>query len=140
MIRVDDTLTLDESELEFRATTAQGPGGQHVNRSQTRVELLWNVETSPSLDDDQRARIRDRLRTRISKDGVLRVASQRHRSQARNREATVERLVELVAGALRRRRRRKKTRPTRASQRRRVEEKRQRSDVKKLRRKPLRED
>lgn len=140
MIRVTGDLLLDETEFEFRATTAQGPGGQHVNRSQTRIDVSWNVDRSASLNADQRRRIYAALATRINREGVLRVSSQKHRSQARNRDAAVERLVELVAAALHEDPARVATKPSRAAKKKRVEEKRQRSGVKKMRRKPLGED
>ena len=140
MIRILPDLHLDETELEFRATTAQGPGGQHVNRSQTRIDVLWNIDRSPALGADQRRRIHAALATRISREGVLRVSSQKHRSQARNRDAAVERLVELVAAALHQDPTRVPTKPSRAARKKRVEEKRQRSGVKKLRRKPVGEE
>ena len=140
MIRIDDRLAIDDDELQFHATTAQGPGGQHVNRSNTRVVVLWNVKTSPSLDDAQRVRILERLSNRISREGVLRVASQKHRSQSRNRDAAVQRLAELVAGALRTDPPRKATKPSRAARRRRVDEKKRRGEIKRTRRKPIRED
>lgn len=140
MIRVTRDLLLDETEFEFRATTAQGPGGQHVNRSQTRIDVSWNVDRSASLNADQRRRIYAALATRINREGVLRVSSQKHRSQARNRDAAVERLVELVAAALHEDPARVATKPSRAAKQKRVEEKRQRSGVKKMRRKPVGED
>jgi ribosome-associated protein len=140
MIRIDDQLAIDDDELQFHATTAQGPGGQHVNRSNTRVVVLWNVKTSPSLDDTQRERILERLSNRISREGWLRVASQKHRSQGRNRDAAVQRLAELVAGALRTDPPRKATKPSRAAQRRRVDEKKRRGEIKRTRRRPIRED
>jgi ribosome-associated protein len=140
MIRVTGDLLLDETEFEFRATTAQGPGGQHVNRSQTRIDVSWNVDRSASLNADQRRRIYAALATRINREGVLRVSSQKHRSQARNRDAAVERLVELVAAALHEDPARVATKPSRAAKQKRVEEKRQRSGVKKMRRKPVGED
>ena len=140
MIRIDDRLAIDDDELQFHATTAQGPGGQHVNRSNTRVVILWNVKTSPSLDDAQRVRILERLSNRISREGWLRVASQKHRSQSRNRDAAVQRLAELVAGALRTDPPRKATKPSRAARRRRVDEKKRRGEIKRTRRKPIRED
>ena len=140
MIRIDDRLAIDDDELQFHATTAQGPGGQHVNRSNTRVVVLWNVKTSPSLDDAQRVRILERLSNRISREGWLRVASQKHRSQSRNRDAAVQRLAELVAGALRTDPPRKATKPSRAARRRRVDEKKRRGEIKRTRRKPIRED
>ncbi len=140
MIRIDDRLAIDDDELQFHATTAQGPGGQHVNRSNTRVVVLWNVKTSPSLDDAQRERILERLSNRISREGWLRVASQKHRSQSRNRDAAVQRLAELVAGALRTDPPRKATKPSRTARRRRVDEKKRRGEIKRTRRKPIRED
>ncbi|HKK71856.1 MAG TPA: alternative ribosome rescue aminoacyl-tRNA hydrolase ArfB [Candidatus Krumholzibacteria bacterium] len=140
MIRIDDRLAIDDDELQFHATTAQGPGGQHVNRSNTRVVVLWNVKASPSLDEAQRSRILDRLSNRISREGWLRVAAQTHRSQSRNRDAAVRRLADLVAGALRVDPPRKATKPSRAARRRRVDEKKRRGDVKRTRRKPTRED
>lgn len=140
MIRIDDRLAIDDDELQFHATTAQGPGGQHVNRSNTRVVVLWNVKASPSLDEAQRSRILDRLSNRISREGWLRVAAQTHRSQTRNRDAAVRRLADLVAGVLRVDPPRKATKPSRAARRRRVDEKKRRGDVKRTRRKPTRED
>ena len=139
MIEVGRHFSLDESELEFRATTAQGPGGQHVNRSQTRVELLWNVRESASVSDRQRARILSELSTRISRDGVLRVSSQKHRSQARNREATVERLVELLEAALHEDPPRRATKPSKTAKKKRVDEKKKQGEKKRMRG-PLRED
>ncbi len=140
MIRIDDRLAIDDDELQFHATTAQGPGGQHVNRSNTRVVVLWNVKTSPSLDDAQRERVLERLSNRISREGWLRVASQKHRSQGRNRDTALQRLAELVAGALRTDPPRKATRPSRAAKRRRVDEKKRRGEIKRTRRRPIRED
>ena len=140
MIRVPGGPAIDPAEFQFEATTAQGPGGQHVNRSNTAVSLLWDVDASPSLDASERRVVYAKLGTRINRDGVLRVSSQKHRSQARNREATVERLIELLAAAFHRDKPRKKTRPSRASQRKRVDDKKKRGDVKKGRRRPVRED
>lgn len=131
MIRIPGGPTIDPTEFDFEATTAQGPGGQHVNRSNTAVTLLWDVDASASLSADQRRVVYDKLGTRINRDGVLRVSSQKHRSQARNREATVERLVELLAGAFHRDKPRRATKPSRASQRKRVDEKKKRGEVKK---------
>ena len=140
MLRIRHDLVIDEDELEYRATTSQGPGGQHVNRSQTRVVLRFDVRNSPSLSEEQREKILERLSTRINRDGVLQVASQRERSQQQNREAARERFVELIADALHEDRRRRATKPTRASRKRRVDDKKQRGSVKKMRRKPKVED
>lgn len=136
-MRIDDNLTIDEAELEFRATTSSGPGGQHVNRSQTRVVLRWNVQESGSLSGAQRARLLKKLATRISADGILQVAAEDHRSQARNRDLARERFRELVAEALRKPRPRRATKPTRASKKRRVDEKKKRGELKKTRGKPV---
>lgn len=140
MLRVRPDLHLDEEELEFRATTSTGPGGQHVNRSQTRVIVRYDVASSPSLSEEQRARLMERLAPRLSGRGVIQVSSQKHRSQARNRDAAIERLVELLAEALQEDAPRKASRPTRASKLRRKDEKKKRSDKKRLRSKPTRED
>jgi ribosome-associated protein len=127
---------IDENELSFSYTRSSGPGGQHVNRVETRVTLRFDVAGSPSLTEEQRERVLRRLATRINKDGVLRVVSQRHRTQEANRRAAVERFHELLAEALRPRRVRRKTRVPRAARRRRLESKRRRGEVKRLRRKP----
>ena len=140
MVRITRSLSIDDDELEFGATTSSGPGGQHVNRSQTRVVLRFDVVNSPSLNARQRERILDKLATRINKDGVLQVASQRERSQQRNREAALARFAQLLADALHIERPRRATKPTRASRQRRVDEKKKRGGVKKMRRKPHGDD
>jgi ribosome-associated protein len=124
-------LAVPDSELTFETSTSSGPGGQNVNKVETRVTLLWDLTASPSLSDEQRGRLTDRLASRLTKDGVLRVTSQRHRSQSANREDTVERLRELVAEALKPRRKRRKTKVSRSAKRRRLEAKKRRSEVKK---------
>ncbi len=135
-MRITDQLHIDDAEIEVQTTTSRGPGGQHVNRSETRVVLRFNVVESPSLDEAQRSRILAKLGSRISREGVLQVAAEDHRSQARNRELAMERLAELLADALRREKPRRATRPTRASQKRRVDEKKRRGSVKQNRKKP----
>ena len=130
-----------EHELYFTYSRSSGPGGQHVNRVETRVTLLFDLEASESLSDEQKRRVRERLATRINKEGVLRVVSQRHRSREGNRRAALERFEELMAEALRLLRPRKKTRVSRAARRRRVDTKRRRGEVKRLRgRRGARED
>jgi ribosome-associated protein len=99
------------SELRFRTSRSGGPGGQHVNRTDTRVEVLWNVGTSPSVSAAQRQRLVDGLASKLDSRGVLRVVSSEHRSQLRNREAAIERLRTLVREALVRRKTRRKTKP-----------------------------
>lgn len=135
-VQVSPELRIPWSELEFHATRAGGPGGQHVNRSATKVELWWNVLTSPSLTEDQRTRLLSRLATRIDQAGFLRLVSGARRSQLQNREAALERFQDLVAAALTVPRRRKPTRPTRSSVERRIAQKKRRGSVKRDRRKP----
>ncbi len=133
MIQITDTLFIHEDELSFTASPSSGPGGQHVNKVSTRMTLLFNVAASPSLSAEQKQRICSRLSTRVSKDGVLRVISQRHRSQAANRDAAVERFVELLKGALAELPPRKKTTVSKRARQRRLDEKKQHSLKKKQR-------
>ena len=137
---VSPELRLPLAELEFRATRSGGPGGQHVNTSSTRVEVWWDVAGSPSLTEDQRARLLRRLATRLDGAGRLRLVSSGTRSQLRNREDVTERLREVVASALVVPRPRRRTKPSRASKLARVEAKRRRSAVKRDRRRPRDED
>jgi len=127
---------IGQGELQFAYSRSSGPGGQNVNRVETRVTLLFDVDASPSLTDSQKVRIRTRLATRINKDGVLRVVSQRFRTREANRRAAVERFEELLAEALKRERPRRKTRISRAVKRRRIDSKRRRGEIKRSRSKP----
>lgn len=136
MIEINSSLSLPENELELETSTSSGPGGQNVNKVETRVTVLFDVVSSPSLEEEQRDRILDKLSSRINKEGVLRVSSQEHRSQSANREEAMARLVELLREALRKPRRRRKTRRSKASHRRRLERKKQRSQIKRLRSNP----
>ncbi len=123
-----------EGELVFKASRSSGPGGQNVNKLNTRVTVLLDVAGSPSLSDQQKQRVLGRLAGRIDKDGILHVASQKHRSQEANRRAAVERLQQLVQEALKPVPMRKKTRVPTAARERRLQEKRQRSGRKQQRR------
>lgn len=134
VLEVDASLAIPRWELEYRASRAGGAGGQHVNTSSTRIELLWNVARSTALDDAQRARVSARLATRIDGEGWLRVVSSARRSQQQNREAADARLAELVRGALVVPKRRRPTKPTRASKEARIRAKRKRSETKRMRR------
>jgi ribosome-associated protein len=124
---VNRLLSIPRAELTARATRSGGPGGQHVNTSSTRVELLWNVWESPTLFDDQRALLMNALRTRLSASGELRVVASDTRSQLRNRALAEKRLAEIVRRALVIKKARKKTRPTRSAVERRLAEKKLRS-------------
>jgi len=133
-LRVNRRLVIPSSELEERFTTSSGPGGQHANKASTRAELAWNVAASSVLGPRQRERIRLRLANRLDSNGVLRVASEKHRSQLRNRDEAKKRLAELIDRALKVEPARVKTKPTRASKERRLQQKRRRSEVKRARR------
>ena len=129
-IRVTRTVTLPVSEIELRFSRSSGPGGQHAQKTETRVEAILDVETSSALSPAQKARV-------LRKAGpVLRAVAQDERSQSRNRELAVERLVDALREALRVQRRRRPTKPTAASRERRLEQKRRRSRAKQLRRRP----
>ena len=130
MITINGQIRIPEDELVFTASHSSGPGGQNVNKVSSRVTLWFDVVNSPSLSQEQKELVMRRLKTRIGRDGVLRVISQQTRSQAANRELTVERFVELMREAVRQVPVRKKVRVSRAGKERRLEEKRQRSILK----------
>ena len=133
-LRVNDQISIPRAELEFHATRAGGPGGQHVNTSSTRIELLWNVRTTRALSDEDRERVQQRLASRTDADGFIRVVSSESRSQLRNRESAETRLAEILQRALRTPRKRIPTRPSRASREARLQDKRKRSEKKRMRR------
>lgn len=122
------------SELNYKASRAGGAGGQHVNTSSTRIELMWNVRSTTALDDAGRFLVETRLASRIDGEGFIRVVSSARRSQMQNREAAEARLVELVNGALVVHKRRKPTKPTRGAREARLSEKKKRGDTKRGRR------
>jgi ribosome-associated protein len=129
-IRVTRSVSIPLSEIAFRYSRSSGPGGQHAQKSETRVEALFDVDASSSLTDRQKHRV-------VRKAGpVLRAIAQDERSQARNRELAVERVADALREALRVERRRVPTKPSKAAVQRRLEQKRRRSDTKRLRRPP----
>jgi ribosome-associated protein len=134
MIEINSSLSLDENEIGLEFIRSSGPGGQHVNRSATAVQLRFNVLESPSLPDTVRQRLLKLAKNRINSEGFLILTAEEHRSQTRNREAVIERLVELIRMAAQKPRPRRKTKPSRAAKMRRLEEKRRRGEIKKRRR------
>ena len=135
-VRVNRTVQLPLAELDVSFSRSGGPGGQHANTSSTKVELRWDLEASSALTPRQKQLVRSRLGSRLTDEGVLVLQSSEHRSQTRNREAAVARLVALLSDALRVSPTRRPTRPTRAARQRRLEAKRRRGDTKALRRPP----
>jgi len=135
-IRITAGLAIDPSEIEESFVRASGPGGQHVNTTSTAVQLRFDVRRSPSLPDDVRRRLERLAGSRLTRDGVLVLHAQGHRSQKRNREEALGRLVALVREAARPPVPRKKTRPTRSSKQRRLDAKKKHGALKALRRSP----
>jgi ribosome-associated protein len=134
LLRVNDRLAIPRAELGVRASRASGAGGQHVNKTSTRVEVTWNVMLSPSLDETDRARLSTRLASRLSDEGELRVVASDTRSQLQNRELAETRLADMLRRALVIPRVRKKTRPSRAAREARLTDKRHASEKKRVRR------
>ena len=129
-IRVTRSVSIPSSEIELRFSRSSGPGGQHAQKTETRAEAIFDVERSVGLTDAQKRRV-------IAKRGpVLRAVAQDERSQWRNRELAIERVVDELREALRIERKRKRTKPSAAAKRRRLEQKRRRSETKRLRQPP----
>ena len=133
MIRVTDQIGIDESEIEESFVRSSGPGGQNVNKLSTAVQLRFDVRRSPSLPNDVAIRLMRLAGSRMTKDGVLVIIAQNHRTQERNRAEARERLVDLVAAAAVKPVPRRATKPTKASRQKRLEGKKHRSVIKRHR-------
>lgn len=136
VLTVNDEVAIPVSELSFTASRSSGPGGQHVNTSDTRIQVRWNVRESTALNEAQRNRVLRVLASRLTEAGDLVLACDTYRSQRRNREDVTRRLAALLREALVPPKPRRKTKPTRASQEKRLLEKKKRADVKKRRGQP----
>jgi ribosome-associated protein len=134
MLYITPTIAVNENEIQLDFVRASGPGGQHVNKAATAVQLHFDVANSPSLPDDVRQRLIRLAGSRISEDGVLVIDARRFRSQERNRQDAVDRLVELIQQAAEEPKHRRKTKPSAGSKKRRLEAKRRRGQTKRLRR------
>jgi ribosome-associated protein len=134
MIRITDQISIDESELEESFVRSSGPGGQNVNKLSTAVQLRFDVRGSLSLPNEVAVRLMRLAGRRLTKDGVLVLIAQNHRTQERNRAEALERLVALIKEAAVRPIPRRATKPTKASKQRRIEGKKRRSNIKGLRR------
>jgi len=133
MIRLADDLVISDDDIVYRFSRSAGPGGQNVNKLNTRVTLLFNLAGSRRLTDEQKKRLLTRLSGRISDDGFLTVVSQRHRTQSANRRSALRRLTELLEAALKEMPVRKQTAVPHAAKQKRLHRKRRRSELKQLR-------
>jgi ribosome-associated protein len=134
VLQVNDTLSIPRSELDVRVSRASGAGGQHVNKTSSRVEIFWNIPGSRVLSEAQRSRLTEKLASRLTTEGSIRVVASDMRSQGRNRDLAEERLADLVRRALIIPRKRRATKPTRASKEARLESKKRHSTKKRDRR------
>src|SRR5687768_6485392 len=133
---VNESVAIPRRELDVRVSRSSGAGGQHVNKTSSRVELFWNIPSSGAVSDEERARLMTRLASKLTTEGSIRVVASDMRSQSRNRDLAEERLAELVRQALIVPRKRKATRPTRAAKEARLETKKRHSNKKQQRRGP----
>ena len=134
LLQVNDTLSIPRSELDVRVSRASGAGGQHVNKTSSRVEIFWNIPGSRALSEEQRSRLMEKLAPKLTTEGSIRVVASDMRSQSRNRDLAEERLADLVRQALIIPRKRRATKPTRAAKEARLESKKRHSTKKRDRR------
>ena len=133
-LTINDNLQIPLDELTFRFSKSSGPGGQHVNKAETRVTLLFDIANSPSLTDEQKALLLEKLQNRVDKSGILQLHVQTFRSQSRNRDTAVARLQKLLKKALTPPKKRKRTKPSKAAKEKRLAEKKRHSQLKEERR------
>jgi ribosome-associated protein len=134
LLQVNDTLSIPRSELDVRVSRASGAGGQHVNKTSSRVEIFWNIPGSRALSEEQRFRLTEKLASKLTTEGSIRVVASDMRSQSRNRDLAEERLADLVRRALIIPKKRRATKPTRAAKEARLESKKRHSTKKRDRR------
>ena len=132
-LAVNESVAIPRSELDVRVSRSSGAGGQHVNKTSSRVEIFWNVAASRAISEDERALLIAKLASKLTTEGSIRVVASDMRSQSRNRELAEERLADLVRRALTIPRKRRPTKPTRASKEARLKEKKRQSQKKKER-------
>jgi ribosome-associated protein len=137
LIPINETVHIPVAELSFRFSTSSGPGGQHVNKSATKVTLLFDVANSPSLTDEVRQRLLTKLANRMDKEGVLQLNVQSSRSQHRNRDTAVSLFQQLLADALKKQKKRHRTKPSAAAQEKRLAEKKKHGERKQERQRRL---
>jgi ribosome-associated protein len=134
LLQVNDALSIPRNELDVRVSRASGAGGQHVNKTSSRVEIFWNVVGSRAVTEEQRSRLRQKLASRLTTKGSIRVVASDMRSQSRNRDLAEERLADLVRQALIIPKKRRATKPTKAAKEARLESKKRHSTKKRDRR------
>ena len=140
MLEINESITIDENELQFDLVRASGPGGQNVNKVSTAVQLRFDVVNSPSLPDDVRNRLVRIAGNRMTNEGILIIEARQYRTQEQNRQDAIDRLVRLLRQAALKPKQRKQTRPTAEAKRRRLISKRRRSELKKMRGKVPRDE